>query len=148
MSKFSYDGPLLTREEFLSGDVGVHLVEGAPITGTKYVDCNYLWHPKRGLLSTERCEVSVKVPTGEHVINYEPLGIYHSNGWRHSRASGIQISAPCADIITSAHHGPYAYSKTNINRPWLCSSNEFFDLGVMAGCGMHFTYDTRQDSSA
>lgn len=138
-SKFTYDGPLLTREEFLRGDPGVHRVEGQPIIGHKKVNCTTFF--RHGFWSTDICTVPVEVPAGEYIVMtkhspHTPL--------RNARATGINIPAAPAILITSAYRPPYIYNRSKLNTPGKfhggCTEDEFFRVDSAAVCGMHFTF--------
>lgn len=134
MSQFTYNGPLLTRQEFADGKSGVYLVEGYPVRGFKWLSCrnDYPFG-----FTMKNCRVSVLVPVGEHIVVSEVnSGVPRIS----ARASGIDIDAT-ASIVKSAFNPEYEYWKTRTNRPLDgCEPGNFFNLNSQAECGMHFTF--------
>lgn len=139
-TQFTYDGPLITREEFLRGAPGVYRVEGEPITGQKQVNCTNFF--RNGMIwSTRLCMVDVEVPAGEYVVTSPKQGF---TSLRNSRATGINISTEDATMITSAFRPPYLYRTGKLNTPGKfhgkCTEDWFFEVNSQAECGMHFTF--------
>lgn len=141
MSGFIYDGPLLTREQYLRGDQGIYRVEGTPINGYKKVNCTSFLTD--GMFwSTKQCRVEIDVPIGEYVVNAD----VYCGGSRNSRASALKITSAPPALLTSAFRGPYVYSRTELNTPvgvrrFLhggCNQKDFFDDTDAITCGMHF----------
>lgn len=109
MSAFTYDGPTLTRDQYLRGEQGVYRVEGTPIHGHKQVNCTSFLTD--GMFwSTKQCRVEVDVPVGEYVVNAD----VYCNGSRNSRASALKITSAPPALLTSIFRRPLTSNVYNI----------------------------------